>query len=334
MLGTMLAACAGGTPTTLDVEPIVNFTLPPVTAGCGGAVPLAGGAERLPITVSTTAGQTGEMINVCIAGHGPYPFVIDSGAGETVIDAELANRLHLPSTGPATAIEGVGCTADSHSVMVDSWSAAGAPLVAQTITAAHLPDFGIKGQPVGLLGSDVLSRFGAVRIDFGAQTLTLGGPEAPAVTNSSVVNGPIATPPPAVLTTGGPGTTVPLKVNLSAGAFSMTVRVRIKGPSSHNFVIDTGSSQSVVASAIASAEHLSTTKLAQRQTTVCSIVTVPLVHSGAWSLPSVALRPQLIGAVDLGPISSNGTVGLIGSDVLKEFGWVILDYSGGRLILG
>ncbi|HVA06513.1 MAG TPA: hypothetical protein VNG12_07240, partial [Acidimicrobiales bacterium] len=81
-------------------------------------------------------------------------------------------------------------------------------------------------------------------------------------------------------------------------------------------------------------EHLVTTDLAQRQTTVCSIVTVPLVHSGSWSLPGVALRPQLIGSVDLGPISSNGTVGLIGSDVLKQFGWVILDYSGGRLILG
>jgi len=312
----------------------VNFALPPTTAGCGGAVPLADGAQRLPITVSTVDGQTGEMINVCLAGQGPYPFVIDSGAGETVIDAKLANQLHLASTGPATAIEGVGCTADAHSVMVNSWSAAGASLAPQTMTAAHLPDFGIKGQPDGLLGSDVLSRFGAVRIDFGAQTLTLGGPEALAVTSSSEVDGPTGTPPPAVLTTGGAGTTVPLKVNLSTGAFSMTVRVRIKGPSSHNFVIDTGSSQSVTASSVAAAEHLVTTDLAQRQTTVCSIVTVPLVHSGSWSLPGVALRPQLIGSVDLGPISSNGTVGLIGSDVLKQFGWVILDYSGGRLILG
>ena len=34
------------------VEPLVNFALPPATAGCGGATALAGGAERIPITVS------------------------------------------------------------------------------------------------------------------------------------------------------------------------------------------------------------------------------------------------------------------------------------------
>ena len=55
----------------------------------------------------------------------------------------------------------------------------------------------MPGQPVGLLGSDVLSRFGAVRIDFAAQTLTFGGPQGPVLSNSDEeVRGPTGPPPP------------------------------------------------------------------------------------------------------------------------------------------
>ena len=50
-------------------------------------------------------------------------------------------------------------------------------------------------------------------------------------------------------------------------------------------MVDTGSSQSVVASSVARAESLAGTDLAQRQATVCSTITVPLVHSGTWSVP-------------------------------------------------
>ncbi len=74
----------------------------------------------------------------------------------------------------------MGCIGNAQPVGVPSWSVAGVALAPQTVTAATLPDFGGAGQPVGLLGSDVLSRFGAVRLDFTAQTLTFGGPEGPA----------------------------------------------------------------------------------------------------------------------------------------------------------
>ena len=44
------------------------------------------------MTVSTVAGQVAETVDVCIGGQGPYPFVIDSGAGQSTIDAGLAPR--------------------------------------------------------------------------------------------------------------------------------------------------------------------------------------------------------------------------------------------------
>ena len=56
---------------------------------------------------------------------------------------------------------------------------------------------GGKGEPVGLLGSDVLSRFGAVRIDFAAGALVLPGPEGAPLAQSSPFTGPQG-PAPAV----------------------------------------------------------------------------------------------------------------------------------------
>jgi hypothetical protein len=321
--------------THVHVEPLVNFALPPASAGCGGATALGAGAERIPITVSTVAGQVAELANVCIGGQGPYPFVIDSGAGESIIDAHLAARLHLPHDGSQSEFAGVGCSGTAQPVSVSSWSVAGVALDAQTLTAATLPDFGVAGQPVGLLGSDVLSRFGAVRIDFAAQTLTFGGPQGPALSNKSEqVRGPTGPPVSTVLTQGQTGTTVPLTVVLTPGDISLNVHLRFGRGTTRDFIVDTGSSQSVVASSVAKSVGLAHSDLAQRQTTVCSTITVPLVHSGPWSIPGVTLHEQLLGTASFGPISAGGIAGLLGSDQLKRFGWVIFDYSGGRLVLG
>jgi hypothetical protein len=185
------------------------------------------------------------------------------------------------------------------------------------------------------LGSDVLSRFGAVRVDFKAQTLTFGGPEGPAKSgNPADVHGPTGPLPPAVLTQGHVGTTVPLTVVLTPGDVSLNVRLQFAGGRARTFTVDTGSSQSVVSTALAATAHLRHTDLAQRQTTVCSNITTPLVRSGPWSIPGVTLHPQFLGSANFGVIGADGTAGLLGSDQLKRFGWVIFDYAGGRLILG
>ena len=101
-----------------------------------------------------------------------------------------------------------------------------------------------------------------------------------------------------------------------------------------DFIVDTGSSQTVVANSVTKSAHLAHSDLAQRQTTVCSTITVPLVHSGPWSIPGVTLHPQLVDSANFGAIGGGGTAGLLGSDQLKRFGWVIFDYAGGRMVLG
>jgi hypothetical protein len=327
-----LSSCAGSSNVKVEPEPV--FPLPSRALGCGGATALPGGATRVPIKTSTVAGQVAELINVCVNGQGPFPFVLDSGDAESTIDSGLAHRLHLASAGQPLKFEGVGCTGVAQPVTVAHWSAGGMALDPQTLTAAHIPEMGGRGEPDGLLGSDVLSSFGAVRIDFRADTLTFGGPQGPEATGVSEVYGPKGPPPPAVLTDGEKGTTVPLEVILAPGGTSLQVRLRIGHGPARTFAVDTGSSQSVVSSALAKAQHLARSDLAQRQSTVCSVITVPLVHTGRWSIPGVSLHPQLVGETNFGPIGGGGIVGLLGSDQLIRYGWVIFDYRGGRLVLG
>ena len=319
--------------TRVHVEPEVTFALPPASLGCHGAVTLTGGATRLPMTVSTVAGQVAESVNVCIEGQGPYPFVLDSGAGESTIDVHLAERLHLPTAGQASFFAGVGCTGTAQPVSVDSWNVEGFALASQQLTAARLPDIGGKGEPMGLLGSDVLSRFGAVRIDFTAGALIFPGPQGEPLSGFAPVQGPVGPPPPAVLT-GGQGTTIPLSVTPLPGDVSLNATVRFGTGPKRSFTVDTGSSASVVASSVARSQSLASTNLAQRQATVCSVITVPLVHSGPWSVPGVPLYPQLLGSTNFGTISLGGLQGLLGSDQLQRFGWVVFDYTGALMVLG
>ena len=336
LLALILAAAVsggGGGPrqaAPVHVEPQVTFALPPTARGCTGATAQAGGGEKVPLTVSVVAGQVAETADVCIGGQGPFPFVLDTGAGQSTIDAGLAHRLHLAAAGAASEFAGVGCTGSAQPVSVGAWSLDGVDLAPQQLTAATLPQMGGKGEPVGLLGSDVLSRFGAIRIDFDGGGLVLPGPEGAPLDAST---GP-KSPPPAVLTQGERGTTVPLTVTPAQGDVSLSVAVRFAHGSRRDFVVDTGSSQSVVSSSVTRAQALAGTRLAERQSTVCSVITVPLVHSGPWSVPGLALHPQLIGSTNFGTISLSGTVGLLGSDQLRRYGWVILDYAGGQMVLG
>ena len=170
LLVLVLAAAVSGPKQTVrvHVEPQVTFALPPAAVGCHGATAAPYGGEKVPLTVSVVAGQVAETADVCIDGRGPYPFILDSGAGQSTIDSGLAHRLHLASAGSATGFAGVGCTGTARPVSVGTWSLDGVALAPQQLTAATLPQMGGKGEADGLLGSDVLSRFGGIRIDFDA----------------------------------------------------------------------------------------------------------------------------------------------------------------------
>lgn len=55
---------------------------------------------------------------------------------------------------------------------MSSWNVGGVPL--PTVVVSSSPIAGLNAHPFGLVGSDVLSRFGSVTIDYANKQLILG----------------------------------------------------------------------------------------------------------------------------------------------------------------
>jgi Aspartyl protease len=310
---------------------IVQFALPPAGQGCTGARRLAGGA-RIPVTVSTRQSQTAGIANVCIDGKGPFPFLIDTGAQGSVLTAGLATRLGLPKIGPPVVIGGAGCTARAQVSRITSWNVAGMALQPQFVTYLKIPLFGGRGEPDGLLGSDVWSRFGAMRLDFARGSITVPGPEQPMPARKTTISRPSAAPVPAALLHARPAVIAPMTVTSQPGSTAITVKIRFGTRSPLVFAPDTGASQSAVDPAVARGAGLASAHARVRQGTVCTIAVFPEVRTGPWSVAGLRLRPQVVGVTGL--LRTAGVAGLIGSDQMSRFGSVIFDYAGGRLVLG
>src|SRR6266536_322662 len=311
---------------------IAQFALPPAGQGCTGARRLPGGGTSIPVTVSTRQSQVAAMANVCINGQGPFPFIIDTGAQGSVVTAALATRLGLPKIGPPVLIGGAGCSARAQVSMTSAWNVAGLALQPQYVTYLKIPLFGGRGQPDGLLGSDVWSRFGAMRLDFARGRVTVPGPEQPGPTGKTTISRPATVPVPASLLRAKPAATAPMTVTSQPGSTAVSVKIRFGTQPPLAFTPDTGASQSAVDTAAAARAGLASTNARVRQGTVCTIAVLPEVRTGPWSVAGHRLRPQPVGVIGLQ--RTTGVAGLLGADQMSRFGSVIFDYAGGRLVLG
>jgi hypothetical protein len=319
----------------IRVLPAAKFALPPETSECRGAVSLGDGAVRLPITVSHSGSPARMYVDVCLDGQGPLPFIIDTGAATSLVDVRVADRLQLPKVGSPRRYAGVGCTVTTQLKGLLSWNVEGMPLAAQTVAVLGIPGFGRAGEPAGLLGSDVLGRFGAVRFDFAAQTMTVPGPEGPPPSTEKTVNGPFPIPIPSVLVTGPPGSIVGLGLIDAPTYVIVTTSVQFKGVfGTVAFAVDTGSSSSLVDTFVLPALNLAKTNFIDRTITVCSWISVPFVHSGRWSVGNVQLPPMTIASTNLGTLGRSGISGLLGLDEMSRFRYVIFDYAGAKLAFG
>jgi predicted aspartyl protease len=135
-------------------------------------LPRAHGASTVRlIVVRARDGETAALAPVVIHGR-VFPFLIDTGSTRSLVDLALARKLGLRSVGGPIRISGVGCTSVAHSVRLANWRIGTQRLPAIVATSTKIE--GASGRAFGLLGSDVLSRFGAVRIDYRRGVLTLG----------------------------------------------------------------------------------------------------------------------------------------------------------------
>jgi hypothetical protein len=131
------------------------------------------GEVSVPIRVLTTQGETMVLVPVKVNGHGPYDFVLDTGASSSTVSRSLMRRLHLPRTGSTAHVRGVAGATVVPLVTVSRWTLGGQRLHGRSLPALDLGgDFG-SGQVGGLLGSDELRRFGSVRLDYRHHVLVL-----------------------------------------------------------------------------------------------------------------------------------------------------------------
>jgi hypothetical protein len=113
------------------------------------------------------------LVPVTIDGKGPFTFAVDTGASRSLIDSAMAKRLGAPNNGSAGKVAGVNAVKKASFVKIASWKIGSVNLPAATIISMNLP-FGNAFQGVqGLLGSDMLSGFDVITIDYGKQQLRL-----------------------------------------------------------------------------------------------------------------------------------------------------------------
>ncbi|MGW0826608.1 aspartyl protease family protein [Streptomyces sp. NPDC002845] len=130
-------------------------------------------AREIPLTVVERGGQTIVLAPVSIHGEGPYTFVLDTGASSSVVDDDLARELDLPRTGKRQPISGVIGEDTVPVVSVREWKVGDISLDATDTTVVDLDSLHGDRPIEGLLGSDVLSDFGQITVDYEKETLRL-----------------------------------------------------------------------------------------------------------------------------------------------------------------
>jgi predicted aspartyl protease len=108
---------------------------------------------------------------VFIGGKGPFTFTVDTGASHSVIDFDLVRKLRIRTIGAPLTVTGITCRGQAARIRVSHWRVGRVALPAREIQTIDMPDPG--GGVDGLLGSDILSTFGAVTVDYAGERLVL-----------------------------------------------------------------------------------------------------------------------------------------------------------------
>ena len=333
LLGVVALTASGCTSSTIAISS-GNFNVISSALGCRGVVHHDDGSTSIPMHVSRAGAQAIETVNVCFGQKGPFAFIVDTGAATTTIDASLQKKLHLSWSGPSTGSSGAGCTSTSRPAKARAWAVGGLWLQPQSIQVQNMPGFGGKDTAWGLLGSDVWSRFGAIRLDFLHQQLIVPAREGPKPDHDTFVVGSSGPATPHTLVHGHVTAAIPMDVQSGRDYTQMLVKANLGSGTRIALAPDTGSSGTLIDEKTATHLGLSTTKFVETGSTVCSTITTPYVLSGSWTMGGQAMPPMLMSTLSLGPLLQVGFSGLLGSDVFSRYPSVVFDYAGGRLLLG
>jgi predicted aspartyl protease len=149
-----------------------SFVLVAFTGWGDASTGRAHAAATVPLVIlKARDGETLALARVVVHGRA-FPFLIDTDSSKTLVDVALARKLHLKTVGKPISVTGVGCSETARKVRLSRWEIAGQPLPSIIATSSVIA--GANGHAFGLLGSDVLSHFGAIGLDYAHGQLTLG----------------------------------------------------------------------------------------------------------------------------------------------------------------
>jgi Aspartyl protease len=325
----LVTGCSGERPAPVSPPVVAGIHLPVFEKSCA---PQPGPAAVVPIRVVRAA----IVANVCIGGQGPFPFLVDTGASTTLVDSSLAGRLHLAlEDGPRT-VSSFTCKRQISFAAVSRWSVGDTTLLPQTVEVGTVQSPALRNLG-GVLGSDTLSSFGAVRIDYRQQTLTLGPQRAPLRADVAGGSGP---PSVSVSLTEATAFASPMPVKvvsepLRPDRLQLTeVRPTVDlsfGPNQFTLTLDTGAGTTNLGPSVV--DKLRLTPAGPPGAAYAGLdcpVVVNHYTMGPAMLGKVQLPEQRVGSNFIPP----GTVGVLGSGTLINYNPVLVDYTDGELFLG
>ena len=115
------------------------------------------------------------FVRVRVNGHGPYSFVVDTGASRSAFSDRLARELKLPRWPFHVKAQALGGWANLYALRGIRVEIGGVEYFPTPMTSLDLPDFGQRPLD-GLLGADLFRRF-VVEMDFAAREIRLFNPQ-------------------------------------------------------------------------------------------------------------------------------------------------------------
>lgn len=170
-------ALAGGAAACSDSEPR-SERMPVRTTGASSAVSTTRSENRaLEVDLRVVSGPGGvfAFADVFIRGKGPFAFTVDTGASRSVVDWDLVKRLGIETIGEPIEVTGITCRGQARKVRLRGWRVGDVPLPRAAIQTIDMPEPSDGTAIDGLLGSDILSRFGAVTVNYTDERLVLHG---------------------------------------------------------------------------------------------------------------------------------------------------------------
>jgi hypothetical protein len=164
-------------PAAIEKDTLVSLSVGPAQPLSAYARPTAapkGGAlvGEGPVTIPFRLLNNHIYVQGTINGKGPYTFIVDTG-GHTLISPKAAREAGLHAVGEGATSGAGDKTETTGFAHYDEIAVGGLRLTDQTAFVTKIYDKEIEGLPVdGMLGFEVFARF-AVRLDYGAQTMTL-----------------------------------------------------------------------------------------------------------------------------------------------------------------